>query len=106
MKRGDLWVARADLYATKARPVLIIQSDEYAYDSVITCLVTSYDTSFDELRIPIIPDADNGLNGISYLMFDKIFSFAREDLAQRIGTLSAETMKTVDEKLKLILGLE
>jgi len=105
MKRGELWVARADLYATKARPVLIIQSDDYAYDSVITCLVTTYRKSLDEFRIPINPDVDNNLRDISYLMFDKIFSFAREDLAKRIGILSAETMETVDERLKQILGL-
>jgi len=105
MKRGEPWVARADLYATKARPVLIIQSDKYAYDSVITCLVTTYDKSLDEFRISIVPDADNGLIDISYLMFDKIFSFARVDLTKRIGTLSAQTMETVDERLKLILGL-
>jgi len=105
MKRGELWVARADLYASKARPVLIIQSDKYVYDSVITCLVTTYNKSLDEFRIAIAPDTSNGLNGISYLMFDKIFSFAREDLAKRIGALSSQTMEAVDEKLKLILGL-
>jgi mRNA interferase MazF len=106
MKRGELWIARADLYATKARPVLVIQSDNYTYDSVITCLVTTYERSNDRFRIRIAPDAQNGLREVSYLMFDKIFSFAREDLAVRIGLLSPGDMQAIDEKLKMILGLE
>ena len=106
MKRGEFWVARAELYASKARPVLIIQSDKVdEYASVITCLVTSYEKSDDKLRLRVEPTTDNGLETASYLMFDKIFSFDTADLDRKIGKLDAKTMNQVDEKLKYILGL-
>jgi mRNA interferase MazF len=28
MKRGEVWVLRDDEYASKARPVIVVQSDE------------------------------------------------------------------------------
>ena len=69
MRRGELWVARAELYASKARPVLIIQSDESNdYQSVITCLVTSYEGANDRLRLLIEPTTENGLVTTSYLL--------------------------------------
>ena len=107
MKRGDLWVARADLYASKARPVLIIQSDKVSdYNSIITCLVTSYELADDELRIRIEPTRSNGLETTSYLMLDKIFSFDKNDLTKRIGELSESEMDGVNSALRYILGLE
>ena len=106
MKRGELWIARAELYASKARPVLIIQADEVTeYGSIIACLVTSHKQIKDTLRLEIQPTEDNGLEMTSYLMFDKIFSFDKADLAQKIGELSVSTMAEVDKRLKLILGL-
>ena len=46
MKRGEIWTLQADGYASKPRPVVIVQSDAVdRFDSVITCLLTSYDSS-------------------------------------------------------------
>ena len=43
MKRGEIWTLQADGYASKPRPVVIVQSDAVdRFDSVITCLLTSY----------------------------------------------------------------
>ena len=40
MKRGEIWTLRDHNYASKARPVVIIQSDEHpSFDSVILCLL-------------------------------------------------------------------
>jgi mRNA interferase MazF len=106
MKRGELWVARADLYSSKARPVLIVQSDQVAeYDSIITCLVTSYEKPADRLRLKLEPTEKNGLMSVSYVMFDKIFSFDKADLERKIGELPESTMDAVSQGLRDILGL-
>ena len=48
--RGEIWTMRDDAYASKARPIVIVQSDEVGgFDSVVLCLLTSYDSS-DILR--------------------------------------------------------
>ncbi|MDR1042523.1 MAG: type II toxin-antitoxin system PemK/MazF family toxin [Clostridiales Family XIII bacterium] len=104
--RGEIWVARADLYATKVRPVLIIQADDYdAYESTVTCLFTSVENRNDIARVRIEPDADNSLDTVSFVMTDKIFSFDKNDLDKPIGRLSDADMKRVSEKLRAILGI-
>ena len=36
MKRGEVWTLRDDQYASKARPVIIVQNDEYSdFDSIM-----------------------------------------------------------------------
>ncbi|WP_267889617.1 type II toxin-antitoxin system PemK/MazF family toxin [Bifidobacterium myosotis] len=46
MRRGEIWTLQADGYASKPRPVVIVQNDAVdRFDSVITCLLTSYDSS-------------------------------------------------------------
>jgi mRNA interferase MazF len=104
--RGEIWVARADLYATKVRPVLVIQADNYdAYESTITCLFTSIENRNDIARVRIEPDADNNLDTVSFVMTDKIFSFDKNDLDKPIGRLSHADMERVSEKLRAVLGI-
>jgi mRNA interferase MazF len=104
--RGEIWIARADLYATKVRPVLLLQSDDYdTYGSVITCLFTTFKSDNDRARVRIEPDEDNGLNEASYVMVDKIFSFDKADLAKPIGNLSDDDMARVSGRLRSVLGL-
>ena len=52
MKRGEIRTLQADGYASKPRPVVIVQSDAVdRFDSVITCLLTSYDSSDIDTRV-------------------------------------------------------
>jgi mRNA interferase MazF len=104
--RGEIWVARADLYATKVRPILVVQADDHdVYGSTVACLLTSYESDNDIARVRVEPDADNHLNTVSFVMTDKIFSFDKSDLDKAIGRLSDEDMKRVSAKLKAVLGL-
>jgi mRNA interferase MazF len=60
--RGEIWVARAELYASKVRPVLVIQSDDYdTYQSTVTCLLTTVENPNAAARVRIEPDEKNGL---------------------------------------------
>ena len=75
--RGEIWTMRDDLYASKARPVVIVQSDKVSgFDSIVLCLMT-----------------------------DKIALVSRSMLGKRIGVLERDRIDEVSEKLALVLGL-
>ena len=43
MKRGEVWTLQDKYYASKSRPVVVIQSDKYdVFESIILCLFTSF----------------------------------------------------------------
>ena len=97
---------RDDLYASKARPVVIIQSDEVSgFDSVVLCLLTTYESSGIPTRVRVEPTVQNGLEKTSYVMTEKIASVSRAMLGRRIGTLEEEVMREVSEKVAVVLGL-
>ncbi len=51
MKRGEIWTLQDKNYASKARPVVVIQSDKHdAFDSVILCLFTTFAHWYRVLR--------------------------------------------------------
>jgi hypothetical protein len=50
MKRGEIWTLQADGYASKPRPVVIVQNDSIGgFDSVVTCLLKLMWQSFSYL---------------------------------------------------------
>ena len=54
MKRGEIWTLRDDNYASKARPVVIVQNDDYNdFDSIILCLFTSFEAEYRDTRVMI-----------------------------------------------------
>lgn len=104
--RGEIWTMRDDLYASKARPVVIVQSDEISgFDSVVLCLMTTFVSSGIQTRVRVEPSAENGLERTSFVMTDKIASVSRGMLGKRIGVLERDRMDEVTEKLALVLGL-
>lgn len=104
--RGEIWSMRDDLYASKARPVVIIQSDEVSgFDSVVLCLLTTYESSGIPTRVRVEPTVQNGLEKTSYVMTEKIASVSRAMLGRRIGMLEEEVMREVSEKVAVVLGL-
>lgn len=106
MMRGEIWSMRDDLYASKARPVVIIQSDEISgFDSVVLCLLTTYESSGIPTRVRVEPTVQNGLEKTGYVMTEKIASVSRAMLGRRIGMLEEEVMREVSEKVAVVLGL-
>ena len=106
MKRGEIWTLRDKLYASKARPVVIIQNDDYnSFDSVILCLFTTYDSLDIKTRVLIEASPDNGLFKDSYVMTDKIVTVDKSILGEFIGCLTIDEIEKISEQLKAILGL-
>lgn len=107
MKRGELWSASAGQgYAGKPRPVLIVQDDRFdATASVTICPLTSYTADVPLLRMPLQPNASNGLAAPSSIMVDKITTVARSKLGQRIGIVSPAEMLQLERGLLVFLGM-
>jgi len=106
MKRGEIWTLQDDKYASKARPVVIIQSDDItSFDSIILCLFTTFDSSQIATRVFVTADSTNGLNKDSYIMTDKIITVDKRELGEKIGVLSDTQMKTIANQLAIILGI-
>ncbi len=106
MKRGEIWTLQDKHYASKARPVVVIQSDKHdSFDSVILCLFTSYESGDISTRVRIEPSSENGLQKVSYVMTDRIVTVDKSMLGKRVGVLSDDDMLAVSEQLRDILGL-
>jgi mRNA interferase MazF len=105
--RGEIWTLRDGGYASKARPVVIIQSEqEHSFDSVILCLFTSYKSNHIETRVKIEPDAANGLNKTSFVMTDKLITVDKKLLGAKAGNLTEEQMIEISRQLAKILGIK
>ena len=106
VSRGDviLVAARGD-YAGKPRPAVVVQCDLFnpTHDSVTVCLITSELHDAPLFRPGIQPTQAGGLNKPSQVMVDKIFSAKRTNIGGKIGKLDKESMRTIDEAIKLWL---
>ena len=106
MRRGEIWTVLGKSYASKPRPVLIVQSDLVdSFESTVLCLVTSSDSSEIPTRVRVEPTPENGLRETSWIMTDKLYSARKGELGQRIGMLDDESMGKVTRQLAAILGI-
>jgi mRNA interferase MazF len=106
MKRGEVWTQSGGPgYASKPRPVLILQSDLLiGTDSMIICPFTTRDNVQIPTRLNFSPNAENGLREPSDLMTEKIMAVSRTKLGKRLGVVKSEDMERVEEALLLVLG--
>ncbi|MCL2801860.1 MAG: type II toxin-antitoxin system PemK/MazF family toxin [Treponema sp.] len=107
MKRGELWTLQDKGYASKARPVLVVQADiADNFDSIILCLFTTFNSDSISTRMKIEPSNENGLEKISYVMTEKIITVERVMLGKCIGCLSENEMHIIAGKLAKILDIK
>ena len=107
MRRSEVWTAAAGTgYTGKPRPVVIIQDDRFdATDSVTVCAFTTDPTEAPLIRLPIVPDEQNGLREASSLMVDKITTVPRSKLGERIGRLGDQDMIRLGRAVVVFFGL-
>jgi len=107
IKRGEIWSVLWTGLASKPRPALVIQSEEFrTTETDILALITSEENPSVYLRIPIKADDKNGLRNDSFICLDKLMAIPIEKLGQKFGVVSADVMKEVDKHLIKILGLD
>ena len=107
MKRGEIWtVADGGGYAGKPRPVVIVQDEAFAaLDSVTICPLTSDPSDLPLFRIPLLPQDDNGLRQESRIMADRITTVRKRKLGSRIGIVSPDDMRRLNQALVVFLGI-
>ncbi len=105
MTRGDLvTIALMGGYG-KPRPALVIQSDLFDEHPSVTILpVTSVLREAPLFRIPVQPDANNGLLKPSQIIVDKAQIVHREKIGNAIGRLDNEALLAVNRALVVFLG--
>ncbi len=107
MRRGEVWtVAGAGDYAGKPRPVVIVQDDSFeGLDLLVVCPFTSDTTEAPLFRLPVEPDARNGLRATCRVMVDKITAVPKSKIGQRIGSLNAGDLVRLNRLMLVFLGL-
>lgn len=110
MRRGDIvTIAQRGLYEGKPRPAVIIQSEALLnhHPSILVRLVaTSEEASTGAFyRIPVAPDAGNGLRSPSIVQVDKVVTIRRENVGQVIGRLDEAAIDRLNTALSLFQGL-
>ena len=107
MKRGEIWTASGGPdYASKPRPVVIVQDDRFdATASITVCPFTTDSTDAPLFRPVIEPSPANGLHAVSRLMADKVTTVIKAKLDFRVGSLNVEETRRLDRALLLFLGL-
>ncbi len=107
MRRAEIWTAAGGSgYTGKPRPVVIVQDDRFdATDSVTVCAFTTDPVEAPLIRIPIVPNDQNGLREASSLMVDKITTIPRSRLGERMGRLGDQDMVKLGRAIVVFFGL-
>ena len=107
MRRGDIWtVAGGTGYASKPRPVVIVQDDSFDSTSSITiCAFTTDETDAPLFRLPVAANRRNGLHAACRLMVDKITTVPKTKVRARIGRLDDQDMFRLNQAMLVFLGL-
>lgn len=111
IKRGDLFYADLSPVVGSeqggVRPVLVVQNDIGNKYSP-TAIVAAITSQINKAKLPThveISASDYGLPKDSVILLEQIRTIDKKRLREKIGYLSAETMKKVDEALKISFGL-
>ena len=112
LTRGELWWA--DFGEPRAsepgfrRPVVIVQSDDFnrsALRTVLVAVVTSTEQlAFSPGNVRLSKRA-TGLAKASIVNITQVYPLERGFLVERICRLSPDTMKQIDDGLRLVLTL-
>lgn len=106
MKRGDVVTVAMQGDFGKPRPAIVIQSNALlGTRHVIVCPFTSSRADVPRIRYRIPSSSENGLRADSLLMLNNVATVSREKCGPVIGTLTAEQMQAINERLAFVLGL-
>lgn len=108
--RGEVWFV--DLNPTRGheqrgeRPALVVSADQFNQGRsglVVVCPITTTDRGIP-LQVRIDPP-DGGLERTSFVMTEAVRSISTERLDNRKGSVSAQTMAKVSDRLRILLEL-
>ena len=110
-RRGEIYLVHFDPTVgheiQKTRPAVVLQNDISNQYSPIT-IVAAISSQFSDPPFPrevVIEPAESGLQKRSAVILNQIRSVDRRRLGKKIGRLSDQSMRRVDEAVKISLGL-
>ena len=112
MKRGEVWWASLPPPAGSGpgfrRPVVVVQSNPFNQSriaTVVVAIVTSNLALADAPGNVRVGKSDSGLPKPSVVNVSQLITLDRELLTQRVRGLPADTIRRIDEGLRLALDL-
>lgn len=112
MKRGEVWWASLPAPTGSGpgflRPVVVVQSNPFNQSriaTVIVAIVTSNLALADAPGNVRVGKTESGLAKASVVNVSQLVTLDRELLTRRVRALPADTMRDIDEGLRLVLGL-
>jgi len=108
MQRGDIVVCVSNGDHGKPRPAVIVQTDLFnkTHATLTICPFTTHLIEASLFRLLVSPSKQNGLKEPSQIMVDKITSLKRDKIHQKIGTLTADQIKKLNDAVSLWLDLK
>ncbi len=112
-KRGEVWLVNWNpgrgSEQKGIRPSLVIQTDagntNPHYPNAIVLTITTKGRKLP-FHILVKPSAGNGLAEPSFVKCEQILTISKERLVKRIGRLGSEQLKSVEEAVRLVLGIK
>jgi mRNA interferase MazF len=109
--RGEIWLANLNPIRgheqAGERPVLIISTNTFNHGPAVLVFVAPLTRT--DRRVPIhvsVDPPEGGLTARSYILCDALRSIAKERLGVRTwGTVTPETMRKVEDILRLLMDL-
>jgi mRNA interferase MazF len=107
MRRSEIWtLAGGQDYASKPRPVIILQDDRFdGMDSITICGLTTDKTDAPLIRLPVVPNERNGLRLPCQIMVDKITTVPKTKIGRRLGKLDDVDMMRLNRAAIVFPGL-
>ena len=112
MKRGEVWWASLAAPVRSGpgfrRPVVVVQSNPFNQSRVATVVVAivTFNVALADAPGNVrVGKSESGLTKPSVVNVSQLVTLDRELLTQRVRGLPADTMRKIDEGLRLALGL-
>ena len=112
MQRGEVWWATLPEPSGSEpgyrRPVLIVQPDTFTRSAIKTVLCAAVTSNLHLAAAPgnvRVAARSSGLSKPSVINVSQVAAIDRTFLAERVKKLDTQTMRLVDEGLRLVLNL-
>lgn len=109
--RGEIWMLNFDPTRgheqSGIRPALILSVDIFNAGPAALVVVLPITSRSKGIRSHVtIQPPEGGLSVVSYIKCEDVRSVAKERLQRRMGAISAQTLMEVEDKLRILLGLQ
>ena len=112
MRRGEIWWASLPVPQGSSpgfrRPIVVVQSDQFNESRISTVIVAILTSNLRLAAAPgniLLDRRESGLPRDSVLNLSQVLTVDKSFLTERVGTLPAQTIISMDAGLKLVMGL-